>query len=50
VLDVRYVDQWSLWLDIRILGVTLKRVLRRDGISHPGHVTMEEFMGVETEL
>lgn len=44
-LDVWYVDHWSLWLDIRILAQTLLKVVRREGISEPGQVTMTEFMG-----
>lgn len=44
-MDVWYVDHWSLWLDIRILAMTLMKVIRREGISEPGHVTMTEFMG-----
>jgi len=44
-LDVWYVDHWSLWLDLKILVMTIGRVLRRDGISAPGHLTMPEFLG-----
>jgi lipopolysaccharide/colanic/teichoic acid biosynthesis glycosyltransferase len=44
-LDVRYVDERSLLLDLRILGRTLKAVLKRDGISAEGHATMPEFGG-----
>ena len=44
-LDVWYVDHWSLWLDIKILAVTLWKVIKREGISQPGHATAEEFMG-----
>jgi lipopolysaccharide/colanic/teichoic acid biosynthesis glycosyltransferase len=44
-LDVWYVDHWSLWLDIKILAITLWKVIRREGISHPGEVTASEFMG-----
>ncbi|MGD8603211.1 MAG: sugar transferase [Anaerolineales bacterium] len=43
--DVWYVDHWSLWLDIKILFITFWKVLRREGISQPGHATAEEFMG-----
>jgi lipopolysaccharide/colanic/teichoic acid biosynthesis glycosyltransferase len=43
--DVWYVDNWSLLLDLRILARTASAVLRRDGISSPGHATMPEFMG-----
>lgn len=44
-LDVWYVDHWSLWLDIKILLLTPWKVLRGEGVSQPGHVTTEEFMG-----
>jgi len=44
-LDVWYVDHWSLALDLRILCLTLLKVLRRDGISRSGHATMPEFQG-----
>ncbi len=47
-LDVWYVDHWSFWLDIKILFLTLVKVLRREGISQPGHATAEEFMGSES--
>jgi lipopolysaccharide/colanic/teichoic acid biosynthesis glycosyltransferase len=46
-LDVWYVDNWSLWLDVKILSLTLWKVLKREGISQPGHATAEEFMGGE---
>ncbi len=44
-LDVWYVDHWSLWLDARILALTVLKVFKRDGISRDGHATMPEFMG-----
>jgi sugar transferase EpsL len=44
-LDVWYVDHWSFWLDIKILLLTIAKVFKREGISQPGHATMEEFMG-----
>lgn len=44
-LDVWYVDHWSLWLDLKILGLTLWKVITREGISQPGHATAEEFLG-----
>jgi lipopolysaccharide/colanic/teichoic acid biosynthesis glycosyltransferase len=47
-LDVQYVDQRSLVLDLRILAFTVRSVLRRDGISGDGHVTMPEFTGAES--
>lgn len=47
-LDARYVDEWSLGLDLRILGRTVVKVLRRDGVAAEGHVTMAPFTGSET--
>jgi lipopolysaccharide/colanic/teichoic acid biosynthesis glycosyltransferase len=44
-LDVWYVEHWSLLLDLRILWLTVLRVLKRDGISREGHATMPEFVG-----
>lgn len=44
-LDIWYVDKLSLALDLQILAVTVLRVLRREGISQEGHVTMPEFRG-----
>jgi len=42
-LDVRYVDERSLLLDLRILARTVAAVLKREGISADGHATMPEF-------
>ncbi|MDP1540637.1 MAG: sugar transferase [Moraxellaceae bacterium] len=44
-LDVWYVDNQSLWLDIKILFLTVKKVLVRDGISAAGEATMSKFTG-----
>jgi sugar transferase EpsL len=44
-LDVWYVDHWSFGLDLKILVLTLWKVLKREGISQTGHATAEEFMG-----
>ncbi|MDI1300851.1 MAG: sugar transferase [bacterium] len=44
-LDVWYVDNQSLWLDIKILFMTVKKVLVRDGISAEGEATMSKFTG-----
>lgn len=44
-LDVWYVDHQSLWLDLRILGLTMLRVLRSQGINEPGMATMSRFTG-----
>ena len=45
-LDVWYVDNWSLWLDVKIVAMTVWKVLRRDGINQDGPATAEEFRGV----
>lgn len=42
-LDVWYVDHWSPWLDLRILLLTVVKVLTREGISADGHATMPRF-------
>jgi lipopolysaccharide/colanic/teichoic acid biosynthesis glycosyltransferase len=47
-LDVWYVDHRSLWLDVRILWLTVKKVLVRDGISAAGEATMPRFTGRHT--
>lgn len=44
-LDVWYVDHWSLGLDLKIIGMTIFKVLKREGISQPGQVTAEPFKG-----
>lgn len=43
--DVWYVDNQSFWLDIKILWLTVLKVVRRSDISQDGHVTMEKFRG-----
>jgi sugar transferase EpsL len=48
-LDVWYVDHASFWLDLKILALTMWKVLRREGISQDGHATMPEFLGTATE-
>lgn len=46
-MDVWYVDNRSLWLDIKVLFATVKKVLVRDGISAEGEATMSKFTGNE---
>jgi lipopolysaccharide/colanic/teichoic acid biosynthesis glycosyltransferase len=48
-LDVWYVDNHSLWLDIKILWLTVRKVLLRDGISAKGDATMPIFRGNHDE-
>jgi lipopolysaccharide/colanic/teichoic acid biosynthesis glycosyltransferase len=44
-LDVWYVDNWSMWLDLKILVATLGQVLTGRGVSRQGHATMSPFGG-----
>ena len=44
-LDIWYVEHWSLWLDLKILGLTVVKVVQRDGISQTNQATMSPFEG-----
>ncbi len=44
-MDNWYIDHWSLWLDIKILFLTIYKVVKRDDISQEGHATMPLFTG-----
>jgi len=44
-LDVWYVDNRSFWLDLKILFLTVKRVVLRNGVNQSGHMTIEKFRG-----
>lgn len=44
-LDCWYIENWSLWLDIKIFLMTIVRILQRDGINQHSHITMEMFNG-----
>jgi len=46
-MDIWYVDNQSLWLDIKIIFLTLKKVISREGISHENEVSMPKFKGNE---
>jgi len=48
-LDVWYVDHRSFFMDLKILWLTLIRVLRSEGVSQPGHATMPRFTGSRRE-
>lgn len=48
-LDVWYVENRTLWLDIKILFLTVLKVIKRDGISHGGEATMPRFTGSSGE-
>jgi lipopolysaccharide/colanic/teichoic acid biosynthesis glycosyltransferase len=44
-LDVWYIDNWSLWLDVKILFITFWQVIKRKDITQIDHCTSEEFLG-----
>ena len=44
-MDVWYVDNFSFWLDMRILLLTLKKVFLRDDVNQYGHVSVEKYKG-----
>lgn len=44
-LDVWYVDNRGLWLDLKIIWLTIRKVLKREGISAAGEATMPKFEG-----
>ncbi len=44
-LDVWYIENQSLWLDIKILALTVQKVLARDGVNAVGEATMSKFTG-----
>jgi sugar transferase EpsL len=44
-LDIWYVDNRSVWLDLKIIFLTTWRILKREGINQEGQATMEEFFG-----
>ena len=48
-MDVWYVDNRSFWLDVKIIFLTVKKVVIKDGISADGHATMPHFKGSKNE-
>ena len=46
-LDIWYIDNWSLWLDIKILLITIMKVIGRSGINAKGDATMKKFKGYQ---
>ena len=44
-LDLWYVDNWNIFLDLKIIFITLIKVIKREGVSAEGHATMPEFKG-----
>lgn len=49
-LDVWYVDHQSVWLDLKIVALTIWKTVKCEGINQPGHATMEEFKGVNHKI
>jgi len=48
-LDLWYVDHRSFWLDLKILCMTVMKVVKREGISAKGYATMPEFTGLKND-
>ncbi len=48
-LDVWYIDNYSFWLDIKIVLATVKKVLIPEGVSPDGHATMPKFSGTKED-
>jgi len=44
-LDLWYIDNWSLWLDIKIIAQTVFKIVSKEGIDEDQNTTMTEFMG-----
>ncbi|MDP2210288.1 MAG: sugar transferase [Candidatus Aquicultor sp.] len=49
VLDVWYVDNWTVWLDVKIIALTILAVFKRQDINAEGSATMPTFLGSEKE-
>jgi lipopolysaccharide/colanic/teichoic acid biosynthesis glycosyltransferase len=49
-LDVWYVDNWSIWLDLKIIIKSIWMVITRQGITQQDRATVDEFMGTEGNL
>ena len=47
--DVWYVDHVSLWLDLKIMAMTLWKILKMEGINQPGQATAQEFIGTHAK-
>ena len=48
-LDVWYVGHLSFWLDLKIITMTIWKIVKREGINQPGQATMEKFHGTGGE-
>jgi sugar transferase EpsL len=47
--DIWYVDHVSLSLDLKIIALTIWKIMKREGINQPGHATAQEFMGTHAK-
>ena len=47
-LDVWYIDRMSFWLDVKIMALTVWKILKHDGINEPGQATAQEFRGTRS--
>jgi lipopolysaccharide/colanic/teichoic acid biosynthesis glycosyltransferase len=47
--DLWYIDNWSFWLDLKIIILTIWKVIKGEDISQPGRATMDEFVGKSEE-
>lgn len=46
-LDIWYIDNWSLWLDLKIIFLTVLKVVQQDGVNQHAQLNMPEFFGNE---
>ncbi len=49
-LDLWYVNNQSIWLDLKILLLTIKKVIKKDGVSAKEHYSMERYKGVSKNM
>ncbi|MEH7226499.1 sugar transferase [Bacillus sp. JJ1566] len=49
-LDLWYVDNQSFWLDIKILLLTIKKVIKKDGVNAKEHYSMERYKGISKNM
>lgn len=46
-LDIWYVNHQTVWLDLKILWITILKVIKKDGITQKGHASVEKFSGTD---
>ena len=49
-LDLWYIDHWSLWLDLKILVLTVAKIISKEGVDEDKNTTSSEFMGTSGQL